>query len=132
MVVVGSSVRRWTVFELIFSLFVCLFLLQESERKGLIEKIHMVQETIITLQNLLDEIASFGERIKKSVIRCEISSLTQFHLGRTLVFLMSATCVCQHLQLVDAVPVLPGLAGLCCGCAAVVLYSLALHCLNMG
>ncbi|XP_047437071.1 multiple C2 and transmembrane domain-containing protein 2-like isoform X2 [Mugil cephalus] len=39
---------------------------KESERKGLIEKIHMVQETIITLQNLLDEIACFGERIKNT------------------------------------------------------------------
>lgn len=29
------------------------------------EKIHMVQEIIITLQNLLDDIASLGERIKK-------------------------------------------------------------------
>uniref|UniRef100_A0A4W6G3B5 Multiple C2 domains, transmembrane 2b n=1 Tax=Lates calcarifer TaxID=8187 RepID=A0A4W6G3B5_LATCA len=38
----------------------------ESERKGLMEKIHMVQETIITLQNLLDEIACFGERIKNT------------------------------------------------------------------
>lgn len=42
-----------------------LVLPQESERKGLMEKIHMVQEIIITVQNLLDEIASFGERIKK-------------------------------------------------------------------
>ncbi|XP_050932350.1 LOW QUALITY PROTEIN: multiple C2 and transmembrane domain-containing protein 2-like [Lates calcarifer] len=39
---------------------------KESERKGLMEKIHMVQETIITLQNLLDEIACFGERIKNT------------------------------------------------------------------
>ncbi|KAM7423646.1 hypothetical protein PAMA_000141 [Pampus argenteus] len=39
---------------------------KESERKGLIDKIHMVQETIITLQNLLDEIASFGERVKNT------------------------------------------------------------------
>uniref|UniRef100_A0A8C4NM49 C2 domain-containing protein n=1 Tax=Dicentrarchus labrax TaxID=13489 RepID=A0A8C4NM49_DICLA len=38
----------------------------ESEKKGLMEKIHMIQETIITLQNLLDEIASFGERIKNT------------------------------------------------------------------
>uniref|UniRef100_A0A8C4H1M1 C2 domain-containing protein n=1 Tax=Dicentrarchus labrax TaxID=13489 RepID=A0A8C4H1M1_DICLA len=37
-----------------------------SEKKGLMEKIHMIQETIITLQNLLDEIASFGERIKNT------------------------------------------------------------------
>jgi len=41
------------------------FVPQESERRGLIEKFHMVQDTIITLQNLLDGIASFGERIKK-------------------------------------------------------------------
>ncbi|KAM4592988.1 multiple C2 and transmembrane domain-containing protein 2-like isoform 3-T5 [Odontesthes bonariensis] len=39
---------------------------KESERRGLIEKFHMVQDTIITLQNLLDEIASFGERIKNT------------------------------------------------------------------
>lgn len=41
------------------------FFPQESERRGLMEKIHMVQDTIITVQNVLDEIASFGERIKK-------------------------------------------------------------------
>ncbi|XP_076595625.1 multiple C2 and transmembrane domain-containing protein 2 isoform X2 [Chaetodon auriga] len=39
---------------------------KESERKGLMEKIHMVQDTIITLQNLLDEIACVGERIKNT------------------------------------------------------------------
>ncbi|TRY86721.1 hypothetical protein DNTS_031469 [Danionella cerebrum] len=38
---------------------------KESERKGLMEKIHMVQEIVVTVQNLLEEIASFGERIKK-------------------------------------------------------------------
>ncbi|XP_007246197.2 multiple C2 and transmembrane domain-containing protein 2 isoform X1 [Astyanax mexicanus] len=37
---------------------------KESERKGLIEKIHMVQEIVITVQNLLEEIACFAERIK--------------------------------------------------------------------
>lgn len=45
--------------------FCFCFLLQESERKGLIDKIHMVQDIIITLQNLLDEVASLGERVKK-------------------------------------------------------------------
>nr|XP_020472827.1 multiple C2 and transmembrane domain-containing protein 2-like isoform X1 [Monopterus albus] len=39
---------------------------KESERKGLMDKIHMVQETIIMLQNLLGEIACFGERIKNT------------------------------------------------------------------
>ncbi|XP_056135240.1 multiple C2 and transmembrane domain-containing protein 2-like [Lampris incognitus] len=39
---------------------------KESERKGLLEKIHMVQEIVITVQNLLEEIACFGERIKNT------------------------------------------------------------------
>ncbi|KAL2088372.1 hypothetical protein ACEWY4_015271 [Coilia grayii] len=39
---------------------------KESEKKGLMEKIHMVQEIVITVQNLLEEIASFGERIKNT------------------------------------------------------------------
>ncbi|KAM6942732.1 multiple C2 and transmembrane domain-containing protein 2 [Xenentodon cancila] len=39
---------------------------KESERRGLIEKFHMIQDTIITFQNLLDEIACFGERIKNT------------------------------------------------------------------
>uniref|UniRef100_A0A8C4ZQY4 Multiple C2 domains, transmembrane 2b n=1 Tax=Gadus morhua TaxID=8049 RepID=A0A8C4ZQY4_GADMO len=38
----------------------------EAEKKGLMEKIHMVQDTIITVQNFLDEIACFGERIKNT------------------------------------------------------------------
>ncbi|XP_016140398.1 multiple C2 and transmembrane domain-containing protein 2 isoform X1 [Sinocyclocheilus grahami] len=39
---------------------------KESERKGLMEKIHMVQEIVITVQNLLEETACFGERIKNT------------------------------------------------------------------
>lgn len=39
---------------------------KESERKGLIDKIHMVQDIIITVQNLLDDIACLGERIKNT------------------------------------------------------------------
>uniref|UniRef100_A0A8K9UNB9 Multiple C2 domains, transmembrane 2b n=1 Tax=Oncorhynchus mykiss TaxID=8022 RepID=A0A8K9UNB9_ONCMY len=39
---------------------------KESEKRGLMEKIHMVQETVITVQNLLEEIACFGERIKNT------------------------------------------------------------------
>ncbi|XP_029000740.1 multiple C2 and transmembrane domain-containing protein 2 isoform X2 [Betta splendens] len=39
---------------------------KESERRGLMDKIHMIQETIITLQTLLDEVACFGERIKNT------------------------------------------------------------------
>uniref|UniRef100_A0A671TH80 Multiple C2 and transmembrane domain-containing protein 2-like n=1 Tax=Sparus aurata TaxID=8175 RepID=A0A671TH80_SPAAU len=58
------QIRRGRVSQDFFCSF--FFLLQESERRGLMEKIHMVQDTIITLQNLLDEIACFGERIKNT------------------------------------------------------------------
>lgn len=39
---------------------------KDSEKKGLMEKIHMVQEIVVTVQNLLEEIASLGERIKNT------------------------------------------------------------------
>eukprot|EP00063_Salmo_salar_P029756 XP_014004591.1 PREDICTED: multiple C2 and transmembrane domain-containing protein 2-like isoform X4 [Salmo salar] len=39
---------------------------KESGKKGLMEKIHMVQEIIITVQNILDEIACIGERVKNT------------------------------------------------------------------
>ncbi|XP_075998450.1 multiple C2 and transmembrane domain-containing protein 2 [Genypterus blacodes] len=37
---------------------------KESGKKGLMDKIHMVQEVVLTVQNVLDEIANIGERIK--------------------------------------------------------------------
>lgn len=39
---------------------------KESEKKGLIDKIHMIQETIVMVQTILDEIACFGERVKNT------------------------------------------------------------------
>ncbi|XP_051985701.1 multiple C2 and transmembrane domain-containing protein 2-like [Xyrauchen texanus] len=39
---------------------------KESERKGLMEKFHMVQEIIIAVQNFLEQTACFGERIKNT------------------------------------------------------------------
>ncbi|XP_048418760.1 multiple C2 and transmembrane domain-containing protein 2-like [Stegostoma tigrinum] len=39
---------------------------KDSEKKGLIGKIHMVQDIVITVQNFLDTAASFGERIKNT------------------------------------------------------------------
>nr|XP_028562066.1 multiple C2 and transmembrane domain-containing protein 2 isoform X2 [Podarcis muralis] len=39
---------------------------KESDKKGLIERIHMVQDIVITVQTLLEEIASFAERIKNT------------------------------------------------------------------
>ncbi|XP_047650366.1 multiple C2 and transmembrane domain-containing protein 2 isoform X6 [Phacochoerus africanus] len=38
----------------------------ESEKKGLIERIYMVQDIVSTVQNILEEVASFGERIKNT------------------------------------------------------------------
>uniref|UniRef100_A0A4W3H6Z8 Multiple C2 and transmembrane domain containing 2 n=2 Tax=Callorhinchus milii TaxID=7868 RepID=A0A4W3H6Z8_CALMI len=40
----------------------------DLEKKGLIDKIHMVQDIVISGQNILDTIASFGERIKNVFI----------------------------------------------------------------
>ncbi|XP_034089486.1 multiple C2 and transmembrane domain-containing protein 2 isoform X3 [Gymnodraco acuticeps] len=37
---------------------------QESGKKGLMDKIHMVQEVVLVVQNVLEEIANIGERIK--------------------------------------------------------------------
>ncbi|XP_026113015.1 multiple C2 and transmembrane domain-containing protein 2-like [Carassius auratus] len=39
---------------------------KESEKKGLMEKIHMVQEIVLTVQNTLDEVACIGERVKNT------------------------------------------------------------------
>uniref|UniRef100_A0AAY4BLR6 C2 domain-containing protein n=1 Tax=Denticeps clupeoides TaxID=299321 RepID=A0AAY4BLR6_9TELE len=39
---------------------------KESEKRGLMEKIHMVQEIVLTVQNILDEVASVAERIKNT------------------------------------------------------------------
>uniref|UniRef100_A0AC11B385 Multiple C2 and transmembrane domain containing 2 n=1 Tax=Ovis aries TaxID=9940 RepID=A0AC11B385_SHEEP len=38
----------------------------ESEKKGLIKRIYMVQDIVSTVQNILEELASFGERIKNT------------------------------------------------------------------
>ncbi|XP_034735215.1 multiple C2 and transmembrane domain-containing protein 2 isoform X2 [Etheostoma cragini] len=37
---------------------------KESGKKGLMDKIHMVQEVVLAVQNVLEEIANIGERIK--------------------------------------------------------------------
>ncbi|KAI5098254.1 multiple C2 and transmembrane domain-containing protein 2, partial [Silurus meridionalis] len=39
---------------------------KESEKRGLMEKIYMVQEIVLTVQSVLDEIASIGERVKNT------------------------------------------------------------------
>ncbi|XP_029952381.1 multiple C2 and transmembrane domain-containing protein 2 [Salarias fasciatus] len=37
---------------------------KESGKKGLMDKIHMVQEVVLAVQNVLEELANMGERIK--------------------------------------------------------------------
>ncbi|NXX86656.1 MCTP1 protein, partial [Urocolius indicus] len=39
---------------------------KESEKKGFMDKIYAIQEVCVTVQNALDEVASFGERIKNT------------------------------------------------------------------
>ncbi len=43
----------------------CVFKQQDSEKKGFLDKFYAVQDVIITVQNALDEVACFGERVKK-------------------------------------------------------------------
>ncbi|XP_049429042.1 multiple C2 and transmembrane domain-containing protein 2 isoform X3 [Epinephelus fuscoguttatus] len=40
---------------------------KESGKKGLMDKIHMVQEVLLVVQNVLEEIANIGERIRNIV-----------------------------------------------------------------
>lgn len=40
-------------------------LLQDSERKGFMNKLYAIQDVCISVQNALDDVASYGERIKK-------------------------------------------------------------------
>ncbi|MEQ2178006.1 hypothetical protein GOODEAATRI_009546 [Goodea atripinnis] len=40
-------------------------LLTDSERKGFMNKLYAIQDVCISVQNALDEVASYGERIKK-------------------------------------------------------------------
>ncbi|KAI4889043.1 hypothetical protein NFI96_023802 [Prochilodus magdalenae] len=39
---------------------------KESEKRGLMEKIYMVQEIVLTVQTVLDEVACLGERVKNT------------------------------------------------------------------
>ncbi len=50
-------------FPLCLSLSLSFF--QDSERKGFMNKLYVIQDVCISVQNALDEVASYGERIKK-------------------------------------------------------------------
>lgn len=47
------------------SLSLSLSFFQDSERKGFMNKLYAIQDVCISVQNALDEVASYGERIKK-------------------------------------------------------------------
>uniref|UniRef100_A0A3Q2XJV8 Multiple C2 and transmembrane domain-containing protein 2-like n=1 Tax=Hippocampus comes TaxID=109280 RepID=A0A3Q2XJV8_HIPCM len=66
----------------------------ENERRGLMEKIHMVQDIVISLQNFLDAVANFGERIKNTFNWSEpfLSSLA-------LLFFVTATVLTYYIPL---------------------------------
>ncbi|XP_051918417.1 multiple C2 and transmembrane domain-containing protein 2 isoform X1 [Hippocampus zosterae] len=67
---------------------------KENERRGLMEKIHMVQDIVISLQNFLDGVANFGERIKNTFNWSEpfLSSLA-------LLFFVTATVLTYYIPL---------------------------------
>ncbi|KTF84846.1 hypothetical protein cypCar_00010766, partial [Cyprinus carpio] len=48
---------------------------KESEKKGLMEKIHMIQEIVLTVQNTLDEVACIGERVKNQNFEMDINDI---------------------------------------------------------
>ncbi|XP_035166766.1 multiple C2 and transmembrane domain-containing protein 1 isoform X2 [Oxyura jamaicensis] len=42
------------------------FCYQDSEKKGFMNKLYAIQEVCVSVQNVLDEVASFGERVKNT------------------------------------------------------------------
>ncbi|GAB5567030.1 multiple C2 and transmembrane domain-containing protein 1 isoform X3 [Prionailurus iriomotensis] len=50
---------------------------KDSEKKGFINKIYAIQEVCISVQNILDEVASFGERIKNTFNWTGINKFTK-------------------------------------------------------
>uniref|UniRef100_A0A671KRD1 Multiple C2 and transmembrane domain-containing protein 2-like n=1 Tax=Sinocyclocheilus anshuiensis TaxID=1608454 RepID=A0A671KRD1_9TELE len=68
--------------------------LQESEKKGLMEKIHMVQEIVLTVQNILDEVACIGERVKNT-----FNWAVPFLLFLTCLVLFLATAALYYIPL---------------------------------
>uniref|UniRef100_A0A8C2K6D3 Multiple C2 and transmembrane domain containing 1 n=1 Tax=Cyprinus carpio TaxID=7962 RepID=A0A8C2K6D3_CYPCA len=56
----GKDTRQGDPVSLSFSFF------QDSERKGFMNKLYAIQDVCISVQNALDEVASYGERIKNT------------------------------------------------------------------
>uniref|UniRef100_A0A673MG98 Multiple C2 and transmembrane domain-containing protein 1-like n=1 Tax=Sinocyclocheilus rhinocerous TaxID=307959 RepID=A0A673MG98_9TELE len=62
----------------------------DSEKKGFLDKLYAVQDVIITVQNALDEVACFGERVKNtfnwSVPFLSWLAITVLCAGSTLIY----------------------------------------------
>uniref|UniRef100_A0A671KQB1 Multiple C2 and transmembrane domain-containing protein 2-like n=1 Tax=Sinocyclocheilus anshuiensis TaxID=1608454 RepID=A0A671KQB1_9TELE len=80
--------------DLVSSLSFFFLSLQESEKKGLMEKIHMVQEIVLTVQNILDEVACIGERVKNT-----FNWAVPFLLFLTCLVLFLATAALYYIPL---------------------------------
>uniref|UniRef100_A0A671SSQ8 Multiple C2 and transmembrane domain-containing protein 1-like n=1 Tax=Sinocyclocheilus anshuiensis TaxID=1608454 RepID=A0A671SSQ8_9TELE len=63
---------------------------KDSEKKGFLDKLYVVQDVIITVQNALDEVACFGERVKNtfnwSVPFLSWLAITVLCAGATLIY----------------------------------------------
>ncbi|KAG9353562.1 hypothetical protein JZ751_011680 [Albula glossodonta] len=61
-----QNCHRWsgTRFRQLWAL--CCLAPQDSERKGFMNKLYAIQDVCISVQNALDEVASYGERIKNT------------------------------------------------------------------
>uniref|UniRef100_A0A8C2GU11 Multiple C2 domains, transmembrane 1b n=1 Tax=Cyprinus carpio TaxID=7962 RepID=A0A8C2GU11_CYPCA len=68
----------------------CAFKQQDSEKRGFLDKFYAVQDVILTVQNALDEVASFGERVKNtfnwSVPFLSWLAITVLCAGATLIY----------------------------------------------
>lgn len=65
-----------------------LLLFQDSEHKGFMDKLYAIQDVFISVQSALDEVASYGERIKKWVShRCEREAIFLHDCASAVVFM---------------------------------------------
>lgn len=76
------------------SLSLSLSFFQDSERKGFMNKLYVIQDVCISVQNALDEVASYGERIKNT-----FNWTVPFLSWLAIVALCAATLVVYYIPL---------------------------------
>lgn len=101
------------------------------------DKIHMVQEVVLAVQNVLEEIANIGERVKK-YFNHSVFLLRHYIYYQ---FILNVTCIkhyihlnffFQHIQLVSPILVGLGLLDAVCVNSTIIFYSTAIYCADMG